>query len=60
MFRRGGLRFSQEGRMIFAGGLTFYLMEDGGCEGFEEMMECEGLGRWRIKSELECEGLGGA
>ena len=32
MFRRGGLRFSQEGRMIFAGGLTFYLMEDGGCE----------------------------
>ena len=49
----GGLGVSQEGRMIFAGGLAFYLVEDWGveglkrgwvCEGFEEMMECEGLG----------------
>ena len=23
------------------------------------MIECEGLGRWRIKNELECEELGG-
>ena len=45
--------------MIFAGGLAFYLMEDRRCKGFEEMMEYEGLGRWRIKNELESEGLGG-
>ena len=35
MFRRGGLRFSQEGRIIFAGGLTLYLMDDGECEGLK-------------------------
>ena len=35
MFRRGGLRFSQEGRMIFAGGLAFYLKENGECEGLK-------------------------
>ena len=44
--------------MIFVGGLAFYLMEDGGCEGFEEIMECEGLGRWRIKNKSKCEGWG--
>ena len=46
--------------MVFAGRVVGLFKEDGGCEGFEEMMECEGLGRWRIKNELECEGLGGA
>ena len=38
-------------------GLPFMKYE--GCKGFEEMMECEGFGRWRIKNELECEGLRG-
>ena len=45
--------------MIFVGRVVGLFKEDGGCEGFEEMMECERLGRWRIKNELECEGLGG-
>ena len=35
MFRRGGLRFLHEGRMNFAGGLAFYLMEDGEYEGLK-------------------------
>ena len=35
VFRRGGLRFSQEERMIFVGGLALYLMEDRGCEGLK-------------------------
>ena len=59
MFRNRGLRFSHKGKMIFVGGLAFYLMEDGGCEGFEKIMECEGLGRRKIKNELECKGLRG-
>ena len=45
--------------MIFVGRAMGLFKEDEGCEGFEEMMGCEQLGRWRMKNELECEGLGG-
>ena len=45
--------------MIFGRRAVGLFTEDGGCEGFEEMMEYERLGRWMIKNELECEGLGG-
>ena len=31
--------------MIFVGRVVGLFKEDGGCKGFEEMMECEGLGR---------------
>ena len=31
--------------MIFAGRVVALFKEDGGCEEFEEIMECEGLGR---------------
>ena len=45
--------------MIFGRRAVGLFKEDGGCERFEEMMEYEGLGRWTIKNEFECEGLGG-
>ena len=50
MFYRGGLRFSHK-RMMFTMRVVGLFKEDGGCEGFEKMMEYEGFGEVEDKKQ---------